>query len=1628
LESTDFKKVDFTENQDVIEYAPTLPGAYTFHYEVFDLCDSRKQPVTVNARCPPKPTAKIKTNLDARLIVTQGGKAELDASDSQANFPDGKIVSYQFFVMAAPADSPLKNSECDATGKTPCKAVSTDGQYSTEGLQISGEYKIKLVVTDGCSMDETIVCFRVECGCGPTANAGATSTVWTNTPNGFNNGATSSGNNDAAINSPSYMLDGSLSYDFDTKSGLTYEWDFIEWQQVAAGGQNTIWTPSTDTTSGGRGGTRLKTNCATSKAGTSFTKECSFDSIPSAVGDQVNEGALTSKDNSPAATAAVSPAGFPKKCPAYVDNEYDFSVPTTQMKADITRSVQTVQNKTCFNQRKTTVKATAATATSLCKIRIQQTADGVADARNNARARLTVSSLKGCRGLWTYRLTVKDGCGSATMSTDEIKVTVRCNEPPVAIACCNNTQMWDTQIQAFQEVRIDGRSSNDPDNGINGALTYTWSFVNSPTGFCPYVHKPCVESYCTNPNGFTDVQPTAGTPNFNMNFRGSSGVTCGPTVFPNVKDRTQTVDPVCQPPSTNPLPAGAKQCQYRNIRPTGYHVGNSAYFFPGTKGEYLVQLTVSDGCSESTDRIHIFAECPLLSVSAQVLGSNGQAPSFNLVKPGSGPISVDLQGSFQYAADAGLLDYSWSSTRQGRANQAAGTATFSAGNAAKTTVSFNAAGSYVITFQVTDSCQTMSAVLPAITVSCNPAPSLVQIARTSAGGRGDVRVVEYSGTGFPPVLLSVSAQDQDALTYSFSLTQAASNVASNQRSPTEFEFTPVANNSGTVSYTVTATASDGCSTSPPASYTIQAQCKTGLASRPVITGRTTSVIDYEPSAPNPNFFPQISFESQSTWPTYTDAGAQKIFSWSVERSTSTRQSQGTGSAVTFQGQGTATISLRPETSGQYTVSLTVLDGCSSSTQTTPFTAQCATASIAIVTSKSGTSVNWNSFKTTASGAFNAVTLDGQTSTGYAGQELRYNWGVAAANSVKVALTSTSGSTTSFTPTTGGNYGFTLTVRNGPCPESAPASFQVSANCNELSATLRQGSGGNSAAVVMSSIWDGTKFGTIELDGTALVYRETASRAASAQSGNLRSLRYTWTVEQSPACSCYMQDKGSTDVASTEVTSDKITTKIPSANASVVIEDTNYCTEKTTTTTITKTVLANHHYTLPHTCFKPDCPGTYRIKLNVADGCTESNAEATITAACAAAPSVTIESPGVQTLEGNKFKRVDLRANVIFPSTETLTYQWTLDTVPEGSALKSGGYLSITNAQMPTASIVPDRAGSYQFSFKVMDGCNEPQSATMTMTVQCNSNLQIQSAQPSPATLNVDWVNTLVNFNNQKFELRGAVDKTNCNVMKSRWSLVTRGCSEPYPPGATKPPVPVTSGCPRCASQCNWTVAETPCTDVAVNPGYLNPELKEKKDCGATFKPRFPGTYTLQFTVSDCCGRSMSTMRVVAKCATGIRANVDAKEIDMALQCSEWQARTLRGTIETLREAGPPTSTQACPVKAAPRCTDAVKTKCCPKTTSKCCNYQCPQCSQCPQCPQCPGYTAATAGAAEEYKLPYNTAFAQGASSSENPFALKASLLTGIVAPLGALVMFSLIGNVVLLTLYRNRNTAKEILP
>ena len=155
---------------------------------------------------------------------------------------------------------------------------------------------------------------------------------------------------------------------------------------------------------------------------------------------------------------------------------------------------------TPYEQLITEVSGAVAKENLLCQVQIYQpAAEANQVARNNPLAYLSVSNLKQCMGMWIFRLTVRDACGSATQSTDDIMVHVRCNEPPVAVAACNNTQEWKGSF--FDQVRLDGRSSQDKDN-FGASLTYTWTFVQSeiPAGHCPKGHIACVEDFCKNPN------------------------------------------------------------------------------------------------------------------------------------------------------------------------------------------------------------------------------------------------------------------------------------------------------------------------------------------------------------------------------------------------------------------------------------------------------------------------------------------------------------------------------------------------------------------------------------------------------------------------------------------------------------------------------------------------------------------------------------------------------------------------------------------------------------------------------------------------------------------------------------------------------------------------------------------------------------------------------------------------------------------------------------------------------------------------------------------------------------------------------------------------------------------------
>jgi hypothetical protein len=179
---------------------------------------------------------------------------------------------------------------------------------------------------------------------------------------------------------------------------------------------------------------------------------------------------------------------------------------------------------------------------------------------------------------------------------------------------------------------------------------------------------------------------------------------------------------------------------------------------------------------------------------------------------------------------------------------------------------------------------------------------------------------------------------------------------------------------------------------------------------------------------------------------------------------------------------------------------------------------------------------------------------------------------------------------------------------------------------------------------------------------------------------------------------------------------------------------------TTVRTVTvSTFLNNHNEIKPYTCFKPDLAGTYSVLLSITDGCSVSNATAVITARCNPPVVVAITSAATDQIDGSKFKRLQLTASIsnVNP-VETLSYQWSLVGAPADSGLfgSIGSAGKINNNQAPAASFVPDKAGTYTFSFTTIDGCNTPIVVTYSLSLTCNSRLAIQEPVTSPAVLQV----------------------------------------------------------------------------------------------------------------------------------------------------------------------------------------------------------------------------------------------------------------------------------------------------
>jgi len=262
--------------------------------------------------------------------------------------------------------------------------------------------------------------------------------------------------------------------------------------------------------------------------------------------------------------------------------------------------------------------------------------------------------------------------------------------------------------------------------------------------------------------------------------------------------------------------------------------------------------------------------------------------------------------------------------------------------------------------------------------------------------------------------------------------------------------------------------------------------------------------------------------------------------------------------------------------------------------------------------------------------------------------------------------------------------------------------------------------------------------------------------------------------------------------------------------------------------------------------------------------------------------------------------------------------------------------------------------------------------TQTLTIQasCNSLMSIAPLETTPEFIDYnptsikDRTDFQIGNNDGMFKLVGATND-NCQVTGTRWFFVARTCGTHFVPDARPPPVtaaPVAAGC-EMKKECQWELIETPCTSLAVNPGYRAPRLTSQKgSCSIEFKCQYPGTYKMKFTTKTNCASDEEIVTIVCRCQKKIKA--DAGNDQMSLkQCKsantyDYDEITLRGGVSYDPRDNTIDTVQKCPSTKLEEISCAGKLDCCP-SAPECCAPNCPACPQCPQCPTCP---TASAGA------------------------------------------------------------------
>lgn len=699
-------------------------------------------------------------------------------------------------------------------------------------------------------------------------------------------------------------------------------------------------------------------------------------------------------------------------------------------------------------------------------------------------------------------------------------------------------------------------------------------------------------------------------------------------------------------------------------------------------GTYTVALSVSDGSLSST-------------ADTVVISTSNSAPVADAGPNQTGQVgtSITLDGSGSFDIDGNSLIHQWSfvSVPGGSIAVLVNPTTINP------TFTLDKFGTYVVQLIVNDG--SLNSTPSTVTISTLNSPPVADAGFDKSGHVGETVTLDGSGSG---------DVDGNPLTYQWSLAAKPTGSAATLLNPTTTMPSLTIDKAGT--YVAQLVVNDGIASSSPDTATIST-----LNSHPVAnagadqSGVVGMIIRLDGSASS------------------DVDGDPLTYQWSLT-------TKPAGSAATLVNPTTAVPSFTLDKAGAYVVQLVVSDGKGASDP----------ATIVVSTLNSQPVADAGTDRSAPVGT--TVLFDGSGSSDVDGDLLTYHWALTAQPRGSTAtLSDPEAVQPTFTIDQPGTYTAQLIVNDGTV-DSDPVTVTVSTVNSKPVANPGLAQHGMVGATITL---DGT--GSADVDHDLLTYRwALVSQPAGSVATllNFATARPSFTLDRAGSYTIQLiVNDGHVDSDPETVTITTLNSK-PVANAgpaqSALVGQTvqldgsgsrdadrdslTYFWSFTSAPTGSITTLLND--TTVNPTFAPDVAGLYVVQLIVNDGKTDSDPDtATVTVTeppssgnhppvADAGPAQTVQIGWTVVLDGSGSSD---------PDGDSLTYQWSLASVPAGSTA------TLTGADTATPFFVADVAGSYTAQLTVGDGKGGSATAITSITATLGNRAPTVSLNATPVS-------------------------------------------------------------------------------------------------------------------------------------------------------------------------------------------------------------------------------------------------------------------------------------------------------